>query len=144
MRKRNKSAGKLTMKWERSPQHTAASEQIFEEWPMARNLGKHRNMRDVGNKDTFGPLTQTQILPGVRWNEFVEPPLFPVEIKSEKWTLYLTDFVMDSYLPQQLMLERAYSKNDVETTTPNRTCLRYHGCSLYAASDVVHEPTLPF
>jgi hypothetical protein len=48
--------------------------------------------------------------------------------------LYLTDFVFDYYHPLQVMLGRAYLKNDAETTTPNKTWLRYHVCSLYAAS----------
>jgi hypothetical protein len=47
--------------------------------------------------------------------------------------MYLTDYVMDSYYPLQVILERAYSKNDAEISTSNRTWLRYHGCSLYSA-----------
>jgi hypothetical protein len=47
-----------------SPQHSASSEQISEEWLMARNLGMLRNTRDVGNKDTFGPLSQTPSFQG--------------------------------------------------------------------------------
>jgi len=41
---------------------------------------------------------------------------------------------MNSYEAQQSFLERVNSVNDAGTITPKHTWLRYHGCSMYAAS----------
>jgi hypothetical protein len=113
------------------------SRKIFELGLIARNLKALRIVDNVHEEHTWadlGPLALTSILPGIKWHEFVDPPLFPTSVKEEIWTLYLMEFVMDSYEPLQAMLAAVTVGATKRRRCPKNTWLRYNGCSLYAAS----------
>jgi len=107
-------------------------------WLWDRNLlpARMRKFLDAANPDRHPALSQTTILPGVTWNEFITSPDLPLATPghNEKWTLYLTDFVLDSYEAQSYFLHKVYEVEPDGIVVPDRTWLRYHGCSFYAAS----------
>ncbi len=111
---------------------------VFKDWLRDRGHVHFRCIEDVNQNSSR--LQKAWILPGKRWCDFLgdEAPDLPTTTYGEKWRLFLTDFVMDSYASVASFLhEQYFADPEGNVHVPQRIWMRYHGCNLFALSNLL-------